>query len=129
MGTAAQLCNLNRTILPSFSKNWGRIDLEIQFHSGSFAVPQDEVHCRCTQQLLKALQLQHEIGSDLSGFIISLGNQGATSPKHPRLSPLSVTAMPGSEGRATPPVPVSPTRYFTSQRSGRVEEQSWVGRV
>lgn len=82
-------------------------------------MPQDEVHCRCTQQIFKALQLQHKIGSDLSSFIISLGNQGATNPKHPRLSPLCVTAVPGSEDRATtPPVPVSPTPNFTSQRSG-----------
>lgn len=99
--------------------------MEIQFHLGSFAVPQNEVHCRCTQMFFKSPQLQYKIGSDLSSFIISLGNQGGTNPKHPRLSPLCVTdSMSGSEDRTIPPVPVSPTCYFTSPRSckaGRAE--------
>lgn len=100
--------------------------MEIQFHLGSFAVPQNEVHCRCTQMFFKSPQLQYKIGSDLSSFIISLGNQRGTNPKHPRLSPLCVTdSMSGSEDRTIPPVPVSPTCYFTSQRS----RKAWVGRV
>lgn len=79
---------------------------------------------RCTQRLLKALQPQYKTESDLSSFIISLGDQGATFVTHvchPRLSPLCVTArlQPGGEDRAIPPVPVSPSRCSTSQGSGK----------
>lgn len=37
---------------------------------------------RSTQRLLKALQPQYKTASDLSSFIISLGDQGATFVTH-----------------------------------------------
>lgn len=78
----------------------------------------------CTQQLPKALQPQYKTESDLSSFIISLGNQGATfvTPVCHRRTP----ARRGGQSHPSCPCPSILLFYISRKWQGWKSRAGWA---